>query len=367
VTPALPATTPVLPATPERPVTPVPAAGPVLPATPERPVTPVPAAGPALPSVPALLPGPAVPVVCAMSWGVNVVSALIVPTAAGNANRCGAGAVRPAAAGVACTSRVGAGGLQAAVNAARPGDRVCVHGGSSPTRLTITRSGGPGRPVVVLGDGSASVKGLTVTANNVVVSGLNVARPAAPGVELTGTGITLVNSVIASPRGGDGDGIRFFGSNLRILHNTVTDVRNLGGAHADCMQTFATDADSPASRNVLIDSNRCERIDNQCLIAEGPHSSAGDGSGKGRSSDIVFTHNVCDSHASQAVWIDDVQNVSVTYNNINGGNQKAFAFDNKSTGAKVVGNVIGAHIGFEVGMDPTSKIGYAGPRIGGEP
>jgi hypothetical protein len=302
-----------------------------------------------------------------MSWGVDAASALSVPAVPGNANLCGAGAVRPAPVRIPCTRQVDAGGLQAAVNAAKPGDRICARGGSSPTRLTLTRSGSPGRPIVVLGDGSAGVKGLTVTANNVVVGGLNVTRPTAPGVELTGSGITLVNNVIAAPRGGDGDGIRFFGRNLRILHNTVSDVRNLGGAHADCMQTYATDAESPASEHVLIDSNRCEKIDNQCLIAEGPHSSAGDGSGKGRSSDIVFTHNVCDSHASQAVWVDDVQNVSVTYNNINGGNDKAFAFDNKSTGAKVTGNVIGANIGFEVGMDGTSKIGYAGPRIGGEP
>jgi len=39
--------------------------------------------------------------------------------------------------------------------------------------------------------------------------------------------------------------------------------------------------------------------------------------------------------------IDDVQNVSITSNNIIGGNEKAFAFDNKSTGAKVRGNILG--------------------------
>ena len=40
------------------------------------------------------------------------------------------------------------------------------------------------------------------------------------------------------------------------------------------MQTFATDDNHPASQNVLIDSNRCEDIDNICLIAEGPNSEA---------------------------------------------------------------------------------------------
>jgi len=291
-------------------------------------------------------------------------SALWVPDTPTNPNLCGAGAVRPAPVAVACTKRADGANLQATLDTAMPGDRVCATG-NSPSRLRITRSGSPTAPILVLGDGAATVKGLEVKADNVVIAGLNLTGAVAPGAELIGTAITLVNNTITAPRGGDGDGIRFFGNNLRILHNTVSDVKNLQGAHADCMQTFATN--SPPSQHVLIDSNRCEKIDNQCLIAEGPNSSAGDGSGTGRSSDIVFTHNVCDSQASQAVMIDDVQNVSVTHNNIVGGNEKAFAFDNKSTGAKVSGNILGLHIGFEVGMDNTSKLGYLGPLIGGLP
>jgi hypothetical protein len=301
---------------------------------------------------------------CAQSWGVNASSALWMPDTPTHPNLCGAGAVRPAAVTAPCTKRADGANLQATMDTAVPGDRICA-AGNSPSRLRVTRSGTPTAPILVLGDGTATVKGLEVKADNVVIAGLNLIGAVAPGAELTGAGITLVNNTITAPRGGDGDGIRFFGNNLRILHNTVSDVKNLQGAHADCMQTFATN--SPPSQHVLIDSNRCEKIDNQCLIAEGPNSSAGDGSGKGRSSDIVFTHNFCDSQASQAVMIDDVQNVSVTHNNIVGGNEKAFAFDNKSTGAKVNGNILGLHIGFEVGMDNTSKLGYLGPLIGGLP
>jgi hypothetical protein len=332
--------------------------------------TPAPAdTAPALPgtTAPAAMPGQpaAVPAACATSWALTPPNdGLAIPNVPNAASLCGAGAIRPTPLTTACTKQVNGAGLQAAVDAAKPGDRICASG-TSPARLKVTRSGTPAAPILVLGDGRTTVKGLTIDANNVTVGGLNLTNPTAPGVEMSGNGITLVNNTIASPRGDDGDGIRFFGTNLRILHNTVSDVRNLHGAHADCMQTFASD--TPASQRVLIDSNRCEKIDNQCLIAEGPNSSAGDGSKSGRSSDITFTRNYCDSNASQAVMIDDVQNVSVTHNQITGGNEKAFAFDNKSTGAKVLGNILGLHIGFEVGMDGSSKHGYLGPLIGGLP
>ena len=333
-----------------------------------------PAATPALPgtalpgtAAPTATPGQAAPAAasCATAWALMPASGgLAIPNVPNATTLCGAGAIRPTPLTTACTKQVDGAGLQAAVDAAKPGDRICATG-TSPNRLKVTRSGTAAAPIVVLGDGRITVKGLSIDANNVTVGGLNLTGAAAPGVEMTGNGITLVNNAIASPRGGDGDGIRFFGSNLRILHNTVSDVRNLHGAHADCMQTFASD--TPPSQHVLIDSNRCDKIDNQCLIAEGPNSSAGDGSKTGNSSDITFTRNYCDSNASQAVMIDDVQNVSVTHNQITGGNEKAFAFDNKSTGAKVLGNILGLHIGFEVGMDGSSKHGYLGPLIGGLP
>jgi len=352
--PAVPGPTQALPGTPGTPGT---AAG--LPGATALPGT----AGPGAAAVPGLVAPAAAP--CATSWALTPANdGLSIPNAPNATNLCGAGAIRPTPLTAACTKQVDGAGLQAAVDAAKPGDRICATG-TSPARLKVSRSGTAAAPILVLGDGRTTVKGLTIDANNVTVGGLNLTGPTAPGVEMTGSGITLVNNTIASPRGGDGDGIRFFGSNLRILHNTVSDVRNLHGAHADCMQTFASD--TPPSQHVLIDSNRCEKIDNQCLIAEGPNSSAGDGSKTGKSSDIDFTRNYCDSNASQAVMIDDVQNVSVTHNQITGGNEKAFAFDNKSTGAKVLGNILGLRIGFEVGMDGSSKHGYLGPLIGGLP
>jgi hypothetical protein len=310
---------------------------------------------------------PGVSPACSASWGAETTStALRVPVAPAGTDLCGIGAVRPAPPAYDCTKRVDAGALPGVIAAAVPGDRVCVTG-TLPNRLVVSRSGVPGNPIQVIGYGQASVKGVTVSGNDVVIRNLDIVGAKAPGIQITGRDITVVNNTVRSPRGGDGDGIRFFGANLRILHNTVSDVRNLHKAHADCMQTFATGADSPPSRDVRIDSNRCEQIDNQCLIAEGPDSSAGDGSGKGQTSDILFTHNYCQTGASQAVMIDDVQNVVVTDNQIAGHNEKAFAFANKSTGARVSGNQVANTIGYVVGMDQTSRLGYQGPAVGGKP
>jgi hypothetical protein len=254
---------------------------------------------------------------------------------------------------------------QAVANAAA-GARICVTGDVG-TRLEIKKGGTAQAPITIVGDGRSVAKGITVDASNVVVEGFQVLGAEAPGIEITGNGITVRNNTVVHPTGGDFDGLRFFGSNLRIVHNTIDQITNTNGAHADCMQTYATDEGSPASRNVLIDGNRCSRIANQCLIAEGPNSSAGDGSGQGTSSNISFTNNYCDAGASQATWIDDVQNVKIAHNEIAGKQAKAFGFANKSTGAVVAANKIGAGVGYEVGMDSSSQQGYQGPRIGGEP
>ena len=309
----------------------------------------------------------AIPAVsCAQSWGQAgaLAAAYSTPMVPRGVDACGAGTLRPSPTPSGCTRVVAADGLQAVVDAANPGDRICAQGTTS-QRLTVRRSGTAGAPIQIIGVGQTSVRGVTVAASHVVVAGLNAALPVAPGIEITGDNITLLNNTVTSPRGGDGDGIRFFGTNLNILHNTVRDVRNLGGAHADCMQTFATS--TPASLHVLIASNRCEKIDNQCLIAEGPHSSAGDGSGKGQSSNIEFVNNYCDTDASQALMIDDVQNMAVAGNDIASGNQKAFAFANNSTGAAVGANLVAKNIGYQVGMDSSSKSGYQGPPVGGKP
>lgn len=279
----------------------------------------------------------------------------------GDSPTIGRGATRPLPAPGSCDTRVSASALATALAGAEPGDTLCVSGDSD-QRLEITRSGAERAPITVAGDGRSTVKGITIEADHVVVEGFNV-RGGAPGISMTGDHITVRNNTVTSPRGGDHDGLRFFGTNLTIERNTISDVENIGGAHADCMQTFASD--TPPSRNVLIENNRCERIDNQCLIAEGPDD--GEGDGEGQSSDITFTRNYCQANASQAVMIEDVQDVVITHNKIVGDLDKAFALDIGSTGALIRHNHVAADVDYIVGIDDSSRKGYQGPEPGGPP
>ena len=257
--------------------------------------------------------------------------------------------------------------MRQALDAAAPGDRICLDGDMGEARLSINRSGQPNQPIVVLGGGATITRGITVEASHVLIDGVRAQDPEAPGIDLSGTSLTVQNSAVISPRGGDGDGIRFWGQDIKILRNLVSDTRGRVENHADAIQTYATDPEHPASQDVVIDGNRFERIDNICLIAEGPNSEAGDGSGEGQSSNFVFSNNYCDNGAGQAVFVDDVSKVSVTNNEITGGIDKAFAFQNGATGATVNGNKLNPAIGYEVGMDDSSTDGYQGPEPGGQP
>lgn len=267
-----------------------------------------------------------------------------------------------------CTKNAGdAESMRRALDGAAPGDRICLTGDMGDARIELRRSGTPAQPIVVLGGGTTTTAGISVEASNVLVDGVAAKKPKAPGISLSGNNITVQNSTSISPRGGDGDGIRFWGNNIKILHNTIEDTRGTDEKHADCMQTFATDAEHPASQNVLIDNNRCADIANMCLIAEGPNSEAGDGSGQGASTNFVFSNNFCDNGVGQSTLFDDISNVTITGNIIAGNPDKAFSLQNNSTGAKISENRIESDIRYEVGMDDSSRPGYQGPEPGGGP
>ena len=234
-------------------------------------------------------------------------------------------------------------------------------------RLIINRPGTEAAPITVLGAGKTVVHGISIDADNITIDGIHAKQPESPGIQARGNNITITNNVISAPQGGDGDGIRFWGRNIKIVHNTISDTRGRDERHADCMQTFATDDQFMASQEILIEQNRCERIDNICLIAEGPNSEAGDGSGDGRSTNFIFLGNYCDNGAGQALFFDDVSNVSIANNDITGAIDKAFSFQNNATGAHVQGNRLNPKIGYQVGMDDSSRAGYVGPEPGGDP
>jgi hypothetical protein len=265
-----------------------------------------------------------------------------------------------------CTKQVtDSAGLSQAISSASPGDRICITGDLGSIRLEISKGGSEQAPLVIIGNGRVAVKGITVSASNVVVDGFQVLGAEAPGIEITGNNITVRNNTVKHPTGGDFDGLRFFGNNLKILHNTISDITNTGGAHADCMQTFTNG--EPSSENVLIDGNRCENIDNQCLMAEGPGDVGDGGGGDGTSANWIWSNNICNFGASQGVMIEAVQNVTIRNNLFNGKGDKAIGLDIGSTGAKVSANVVAAGIGHEIGMDETSKKNYQGPTPQGGP
>jgi hypothetical protein len=288
-----------------------------------------------------------------------------------------------------------------------------VSGDLGAARLVVSRSGAPGRPIEVLGDGHSTVGGITINADQVVVRGFIVVGGQAPGIWLRGAGITVQDNTVRHPTGGNFDGIQFFGTDLKILHNTISDIDadSSGGSadclqtydspaaipdpsglsvpapargnqcdiHPNCMQTFATGPNSPVpdtgpSQRVLIEANRCQRIAERCLIAQGPHSRAGSGAGHGQSSKITFINNYCDAHGSSAVLVDDVQDVTIRGNEIDGteydadkGVFKAFAFAKNSTHATVEDNRLASGVRYEVGMDDSSRPGYTGPTPVGIP
>ncbi|GAA5150903.1 hypothetical protein GCM10023321_17020 [Pseudonocardia eucalypti] len=274
-----------------------------------------------------------------------------------------------------CTANVvDASGARQALEAAKPGDRICLNGDLGNEELQLRRSGVEKQPITILGGGTATTGQITVRGDHVVVDGVRMSKPRSPGFMLIGNDITVRANVVDSPqvvkKGDDGDGIRFFGNDIKIVHNLIRNVVNLNGQdgnHADAIQTYATSDENGPSQRVLIDGNRFEEIDNMCMIAEGPDSEAGDGTGDGKSGQFTITNNYCDNGAGQAFFFDDISDVTLTGNEVVGKIDKAFSLQNDSTGATIRDNKISPKVGYEVGMDDSSEDGYNGPKPGGGP
>jgi len=78
------------------------------------------------------------------------------------------------------------------------------------TRLSINRSASRISPSPCSAAARTITRGITVEASHVLIDGVRAQDPEAPGIELSGTSLTVQNSAVISPRGGDGDGIRFW-------------------------------------------------------------------------------------------------------------------------------------------------------------
>jgi len=104
-----------------------------------------------------------------------------------------------------------------------------------------------------------------VDASNVVVGGFSAVNPQAPASRLTGNNITVRNNTVKHPTRRRLRRPAVLRQHLKILNNTITDISpDAAGARRLPCRAYATDAQSPASQNVLINGNKCERIDNQC-------------------------------------------------------------------------------------------------------
>lgn len=242
-----------------------------------------------------------------------------------------------------------------------PGDVVCFSG-ELDEPLEITAGGIEGAPVTYRGDGTV-VPGIRVEADNVIVEGFVSRGAESTGIVANGENVTLQNNEVTQVEyaGDDVDAIRFFGDGARILNNRVYDLEanEVEDSHVDCIQTFAVSG--PGSSDVVIQGNRCEDIRAQCLMAEGPNDEGG--SGQGESRGWLFDGNYCDSYAeAQSVALEDIQDVTISNNEMVGEGNKAFALGARSTGVVVRDNRIGPGYGREVEFDdPSAAQGYQGP------
>jgi hypothetical protein len=273
----------------------------------------------------------------------------------------GAGVLAACSVEPAPTPPVGTGGCLTPDQEPGPGDVVCFSENLD-EKLEITKGGTEEAPVVYRGNG-VEVPGVEVTADNVIVDGFVSTGADSTGMTASGKNVTLQNNKITQVRytGDDVDGIRFFGDGVKLLNNWVYELEanDIEDSHVDCMQTFATSG--PGSSNVVIQGNRCEGIRAQCLMAEGPDDEGG--SGEGESRNWLFDGNYCDAHAdAQSVALEDIQNVTISNNEMAGTGNKAFALGKGSTGVVVRDNRIGDGYGREVEFDdPSAEEGYQGP------
>jgi Right handed beta helix region len=257
------------------------------------------------------------------------------------------------------------------VPSASPGDTICLTGDMK-SPLNIRTGGTSDAPVVYSGGGTAQVQGINVTASNVIIEGFTSTDAENMGASLQGDNITFRDNTISHPvyGGDDTDGLRFFGNNIAIVHNTIKDVYDGSqcdqsgcgdGPHPDCMQTFYSNQ-YPTSSNVTIEGNRCQNAAAQCLIGEGPVIPDENIAGPGVSTNWIFYDNYCEDGADQSVQLKDIKNATIVGNDFEGPNNKAIALVDGSTGAHVGGNKLNPKIEKLITFDDGQESpGYVGP------
>lgn len=297
------------------------------------------------------------------------------------------------------------GAASGALASAAPGDTVCFTGDRlGDLVIEMTNSGTPDEPITLVADGT-TMRSIGINADYVTVDGFTLVD--GDGLNLKGLGIVARNNTVrqASDDGivctecaeatlesntvwradgtgividgensmvrgntvresvmrdeGDADGIRFFGTGLRIIDNTIRDIKTTdypqrAAPHTDCFQTYDT-RDSRPTFDVVIAGNRCENVDVQCLIAT---------SNETRSTEIpegvtsiLFEGNTCTVNGSQGVLLEYFPNVVVRNNTFAGPQYRAVLLSRGSINGTVVDNKVDGSIPpFEI--DDESRPGF---------
>jgi hypothetical protein len=295
-------------------------------------------------------------------------------------------------------------GAERALAKAGPGSIVCVDGdGLAGAELVVDRSGTAAAPVVLAAQGAAvrsivvradfvvvqgfsavdgtgidlQGRGLVVRGNevrnaaedgiscekvcaDVVIEGNTVVRADGSGIIVEGQRITVQDNTVKGSvrrKAGDADGIRFFGTDLRLLRNTITDIKDDGyegePPHTDCFQTY--DNSRIPTVGVTIADNVCRNVDVQCLIATAEES--GQDGEVGRSHGIEFIRNECAVNGSQAVLVEWFPGVVVRDNAFEGPNDRAAYFLDGSTDGEFTGNTVRRKVR-PYQIDQSSKGGF---------
>jgi hypothetical protein len=285
----------------------------------------------------------------------------------------GRGAIRPLPAPTGCarTASDPAAAQQALIDAV-PGDRVCITGDLSGWRLRVLYSGTAQAPIQVVGDGDTRVGGIEIEALNVVVDGFTVLNAASPEISIKGDNVTLSNTVARNPIRPGSDNVQLTGTGITLSHNTLGQGSGDGGnashngSKANCVDVFTADSDATAANHVRIVGNRCENTAINCLRVTGDQAAdpGDDASDKGRTADIEFTDNYCQTRGDAGVFADNAQNLTITGNEVATADH-AWTLRNHSTGAKISGNTLAPGTRYELAMDDSSRDDYQGPPATG--
>jgi hypothetical protein len=304
-----------------------------------------------------------------------------------------------------CTVTVTAPGeADEALADAEPGSTVCVRGdglaghdlvveesGSAEAPVVLAADGAPARSIAVRADfvvvqgfeleGGTGItlagRGLVVRGNtlrgaeldginceqvcaDVLIDGNTVVEADGSGILVEGQRITVQDNVISGSvrrKANDADGIRFFGTGIHLLRNTITDITDDGYTgeppHTDCFQTY--DNSRIPTVDAVIENNVCRNVDHQCLIATAEESGMDDQIG--RSHGIRFTGNECAVNGSQAVLVEWFPEVVVHGNTFEGPNDRTAYFLEGSVDGEFTANSVPPGVR-PVELDETSQPGF---------